>query len=113
MSGQNGCCQVNPVDKPVNREVLVNAKAAYLTVWGMGCQSCAMRVKNSLMSLNGVLLAEVDVNGGMAAVAYEPQKVRIDDLLDAVVAAGGDGRNNYQAKLVRESSAQQALGILG
>lgn len=108
MSGQNGCCQVNPVAKPLNREALVNAKAAYLAVYGMGCQSCAMRVQNSLMSLNGVLLAEVDVNGGMAAITYEPKKVRVDDLLDAVVAAGGDGRHNYQAKLVRESSAQEA-----
>jgi copper chaperone CopZ len=111
MNGQNSCCQVNPVEKPVDREALTNAKAAYLAVRGMGCQSCAMRVKNSLMSINGVLLTDVDVNGGMAAVAYEPKKVRIDDLLDAVVAAGGDGRHNYQAKLVRESSAQEALGI--
>lgn len=36
----------------------------------------------------------------MAQVAYNPTLVSTDDLVAAVVRAGGDGRHEYRAKLL-------------
>ena len=65
----------------------------------MGCQNCANRVRNSLVSLKGVVDARVDHNIGKAQVAYNPDLTGIDDLVAAVASAGGDGRHEYGARL--------------
>lgn len=105
----NNCC-TDPVEKPINYAALSAAKAAFLAVSGMGCQSCAMRIRNSLLKLDGVLMADVVVSRHMAAVAYDPQQVEIADLLEAVATAANDGRHNYQAQFIKEIPAIQALG---
>jgi hypothetical protein len=56
-------------------------------------------------------MAEVEVSRGMAAVAFEPHRVQISDLLEAVAAAGNDGRHHYQAKFIKEIPADQILRI--
>ncbi len=103
-------CHVEPLEKPVDHEALSGAMAAQLAVWGMGCPRCAMRVRNSLLALDGVLIAEVHLNLCVAAVVYDPLRVTCDDLLRAVSAAGNDGRHHYEAELIRRLHAIHALG---
>jgi copper chaperone CopZ len=45
---------------------------AYMADYGIGCPRCAMRIRNGLLSLDGVLLAEVNLENRFAAAAIDP-----------------------------------------
>lgn len=102
-------CHVDPLKKPLNEDALSKSMVAYLAVGGMGCPTCAMRVKNGLLGLDGVLLVEVQLERGIAAAAYDQNKVNINDLLWAVAASGNDGRHNYSAQFISQIPAEVAL----
>lgn len=102
-------CHVDPVEKALDRQSIKSAVAAYLLVGGMGCVNCATRVRNSLISLDGVIAADVELEQGVAAAAYDPEQVTTDDLLQAVAQAGNDGRHHYVARLIKQVPASQAL----
>lgn len=106
---QHENCHVDPVEKPLDRDALSGAMAAFLAVYGMGCPRCATRVRNGLLNLDGVLLVEVHLERGIAAAAYDPQCVTPQDLIAAVSSAGNDGRHHYRAELIQEMPASQAL----
>lgn len=103
-------CQVEQVDKPIDREAVYASTVAYLFVKGMGCPRCAQRVQNSLLKLDGVLLAQVNLEGSYAAAAYDPQRIQPVALLQAVANAGGnDGKHRYTADLIREAPANEVI----
>lgn len=106
---QHGDCYVEPLEKPLDRAALETATAAYLTVGGMGCPRCAMQVHNGLLRLDGVLLAGVSLEQGIAAAAYDAERVSPDDLVQAVAGAGNDGRHHYWAEVVTVMPATEAL----
>jgi integral membrane protein (TIGR01906 family) len=92
-------CHVEPVQKaatPAERQV---EQRSVLSVWGMGCPNCAARVRNSLVSLHGVVDAAVDHEAGTAEVLYNPDLVGVPALIAAVSLAGNDGRHRYYAQL--------------
>jgi copper chaperone CopZ len=91
-------CHVEPLPKTATAEERQTTTSALLAVWGMGCPNCAARVRNSLLSLKGVVNAEVDHNIGMADVVFNPNLTTIPALIDAVARAGGDGRHEYRAR---------------
>ena len=101
-------CQVEPLEKTLDQDALANAKAAYLAVYGMGCPRCAMRVRNGLLGLDGVLMAEVHLEKGIAAAAFDPNMVTPSDLVAAVVGAGNDGRHHYQAEFIKQEPFEGA-----
>ncbi|GAB4528529.1 MAG: hypothetical protein Fur0018_14670 [Anaerolineales bacterium] len=110
MSESENCnCNVEPMEKPLDKEALASAQAAYLAVSGMGCPNCAARVRNGLLSVEGVLLADVQLQMGIAAAAYDPQRVTPETLVQAVAAAGNDGRHHYEAEVVKVLPANEAL----
>ena len=102
-------CYVEPIDKPLDHAQLAHSLVAYLRVHGMGCPRCATRVRNGLLALNGVLLADVFLPDGMAAAAFDPKLVTPDDLLMAVASAGNDGRHHYRAETLKVALATEAL----
>lgn len=106
---QDHNCHVEPVEKSIDRAAIEKAQAVYLAVWGMGCANCAMRVRNSLLNTDGVLLAEIQLEQGVAAVAFDDERVTPEALIEAVAAAGNDGRHHYQAQLIRQMPAAEAL----
>jgi P-type Cu+ transporter len=59
-----------------------------LEIGGMTCTSCAARVEKKLNKLDGVVLANVNYATELAAVAYDPDHVRLPDLVRTVEAAG-------------------------
>src|SRR3990172_12839401 len=61
-------CYVEPAQKIVTDEERQKVEMALLTVWGMGCPNCAARVRNSLLSLRGVVDVCVDHTVGIAGV---------------------------------------------
>ena len=91
-------CHVEPLQKTATAEEQQTTTSALLAVWGMGCPNCAARVRNSLISLKGVVDAEVDHTIGMAEVVFNPSLTAIPALIEAVARAGGDGRHEYHAR---------------
>jgi copper chaperone CopZ len=95
-------CHVDPVHKTVTDEEQQTVETVTLAVWGMACPNCAMRVRNSLVAVRGVVNAHVDYHMGMAEVLFNPNMVAIPTLIDAVAEAGNDGRHQYRAALLME-----------
>ena len=106
---ENDNCQVDSLEKPLDRDALSTAMVAFLTVGGMGCPRCAMRVRNGLLGIDGVLLVEVQLEQGIATAAFDQNRVTTNDLLWAVTAAGNDGRHNYSAQLIDLVPAEVAI----
>jgi copper chaperone CopZ len=93
-------CHVEPIDKTASDEEHQDAATTYLVITGMGCRNCAARVHNSLVSVRGVVAAQVDHIWGVAQVQFNPKLTTIPALIQAVARAGGDGRHEYRAQPV-------------
>ena len=94
-------CHVEPIQKTVLDSVLKNADTTLLAVSGMGCPNCAARVRNGLVSLEGVHHAETYLDTGLAEVYFDGGKVTPEMLIEAV--AGNDGRHHYEAVVAGQS----------
>lgn len=95
-------CHIEPVNKIASAKELSNKASAFLSVWGMGCPNCAMRVRNGLVSLDGVVDAFVDHRAGMAWVIFNPDLVCPPALTQAVERAGRDSNHEYWAVVVAQ-----------
>jgi copper chaperone CopZ len=101
-------CHIEPFEKPLDAEIRSQAEFIYLTISGMGCQTCVTRVRNALLRLDGVLEATIDLPYQVAAVTYDPARVTSVDLVTAISQAG-NSRHSYQARFVaQDSSATKA-----
>ncbi len=96
----HGDCHVDPIEKEVDLAALQEAAVAILRVSGMGCPTCATRVRNGLFAQSGVLGVQIRLHEGLAEVAFDPSQVGIERLERAVALAGNDGRHEYRATLV-------------
>lgn len=92
-------CHVDPMNKFASPQQLRDADRALLSVGGMGCENCATRVRNGLLSVEGVFAANVYLNVGLAEVFYDNTKVSTAVLKNAVHNAGNDG-HEYEAMLI-------------
>lgn len=93
-------CHVEAIEKPVDERALLESAEAVLNIRGMGCGNCVNRVRNALLRLPGVLAARVELNGqayGHARVNFDPERTRLQDLLDAVAGAGEGSHHAYSA----------------
>jgi copper chaperone CopZ len=70
--------------KPVPK----TADTVVIPVDGMTCGSCANKIRNVLVQLDGVFDATVSVEGGNATVSFDAKKVAVDKLVDAIAKAG-------------------------
>lgn len=88
------------IKESVDRAALHSAAAALLHVTGMACGHCAARIRTGLLGVPGVLSAQVDLGDAVARVNFDPSRVELQALLDAVADAGHDGHHEYRATLV-------------
>lgn len=93
-------CHVEPMYKQASPEEIRQAKTALLAIGGMGCENCATRVRNSLLSLPGVYAADVHLKVGLVEIRFDSNVVSTLALEDAVSRAGNDGRHEYRARLI-------------
>lgn len=93
-------CHVEPIQKSALDHVIQSADRILLSISGMGCPNCATRVRNGLLSLDGVHDAEVMLNMRMAEIYFDEKKVSVQMLVQAVAESGNDGRHNYQAEAI-------------
>ncbi len=94
------CCYVEALDKPIAPGALATARAAYLLIGGMGCPACAMRVRNALLMLDGVVAVHVHLQRGLAQVLYDPAQISPERFPAAVATADPEGRHRYTAQLL-------------
>lgn len=59
-----------------------------LSVEGMSCGACVGHVVRALRGLDGVQSAEVSLEEGRAVVAYDPARVRVSQMTEAVADEG-------------------------
>jgi len=91
-------CYIEPIYKNnASADQILKADQATLAIWGMGCENCATRVRNSLLSLEGVYGVDVFLNLALAEITYDNSRVAIAELVEAVSRAGNDGRHEYRA----------------
>lgn len=65
-------------------------KELTLHITGMSCQHCVRAVREAFAALPGVTVQEVVI--GRARIAYDPQSVAPEAILDAVTAEGYGAR---------------------
>ena len=63
-------------------------KRLELPIAGMDCAECTMHVKNALAALPGVHMVEVFLASEKASLRYDPARVDLAAMRQAVVAAG-------------------------
>jgi copper chaperone len=61
-----------------------------LDVQGMTCGGCVASVKRVLAALPGVTDVDVSLKPGRASVEYDPARVSVREMREAVEAAGYD-----------------------
>lgn len=93
-------CHVEPIHKTVLDHVIQSADRILLSISGMGCQNCVTRVRNSLVTLDGVYDADVLLNMRVAEIYFDETKVSTEAIIQAVAGAGNDGRHHYQAQVI-------------
>jgi len=59
-----------------------------ISIKGMTCATCAQTIENSLLALDGVHLAFVNLAIEKARIQYDPQRVRVSEIKRAIIAAG-------------------------
>lgn len=109
MSDEN--CHVEPTIKPVDEEALAQSMTAVLAVDGMGCPRCAIRVRNGLLRVEGVVVADVVLDQGIAGVAYDPTRLAPADLVDAVANSGDGSHHVYSARFIQNVPSAQVWQI--
>ena len=65
-----------------------STKKTTLRAQDLNCHSCVAKIEKSLISLEGVSMAEVHFNTGRIAVEHDPARATTDDLVRAVANAG-------------------------
>lgn len=98
-------CHVEPMEREVDPAALERARRIYLAVAGMGCPNCAHRVRNSLLSVPGVVEARVEASRATAAVWYDPERASVQDLLAGVARAGQGSHHDYMAVPIHDRFA--------
>lgn len=86
-----GALQSGASDKAV--AVPQNVATVTIPVEGMTCMTCEMTVNKSLKNLPGVFNSNADSATGQVSVQYDPLKVSIQQMADAINKTG------YKAKL--------------
>lgn len=66
----------------------VEGETVILSVSNMTCNGCVKAVTSALVKTDGVSNAVVSLDDGTAKVTYDKEKVKTDDLINAVIKAG-------------------------
>lgn len=90
-------CHVDPVAPAPHRQADGPREVAYLTIRGMGCPTCARRVRNALLTTAGVITADVRLEAQHGSVVYDPAVTYPEQLEEAIADMGRASRHAYHA----------------
>ena len=85
-------------------------------IYGMTCSNCQKRVENAVSLLEGVESVGVNLEAERATVSFNPQKISMDDIKEAIRKAGystevEEGTKKAQANI--EARTLTAAGVTG
>ena len=95
--------QVERLEKDIDQIALGTAYIAFFEIHNMCCSHCATWVRNGLLKLDGVILVDVFFKQGIAAATYDPLRVTLSDLEEAIKSAGTDICHYYWAEFIGHS----------
>ncbi len=90
-------CHVEPLAPAPRRQADGPREVAYLTIHGMGCPTCATRVRNALLTTAGVITADVRLEAQHGSVVYDPAATYPEQLEEAIAEMGRASRHAYHA----------------
>jgi len=93
-------CNVKPFKKISVLEEFQKSKTIILSISGLNCPNCALRVKNALLRTYGVTVALIDHESGLGEITYNPDIVHPQTLVGAISLAASDGIHQYDAKVL-------------
>lgn len=79
----------------------IETSSVVLDIVGMSCASCASKIESKLNQFEGVIRANVNFATEKANVKYEPQKVKLSELIIAINEIG------YEAKIRTDESSYE------
>ncbi len=77
---------------------MAEIKKIELKTKGMHCVSCESRIKEAVLSINGVKNAKVDYTREKATIEFDPTKTDIGNIVKTIKNAG------YEAEINQEQS---------
>ncbi|MEJ6951384.1 heavy metal translocating P-type ATPase [Natronospora cellulosivora (SeqCode)] len=86
-------------------EAKKQAKSITLKIQGMSCVNCAQAVEKSLAKIDGVQEARVNFAVEKAYIEYQLEDIRVEDLIEAVKAAG------YKAELADDNKNTKKVSL--
>jgi len=84
------------IHEKVNEAGQVNLKIS-----GMTCAACSARIEKKLNTLEGVKLANVNLTTEKATISFDPERIKVRDMIDAIKALG------YSADKIEDISRDQ------
>jgi copper chaperone CopZ len=93
-------CDIKPFKKTSLLEEYQKTQMAILSISGLNCPNCAIRVRNALLKTYGVTTALIDHETGLGEIAFNPDIVQPGNLVSAIVQAGNDGMHQYSAQFL-------------
>lgn len=82
---------------------IVNNKIVDLDIEGMHCAACSAAIERILNRMDGVVSANVNLVMNSAHIEYDPQKVKLQELLDKIAKGGYQGK--VKQEVLEESKA--------
>ncbi len=104
-------CLARPIDPPAGPQQRAQVETVFLLVRGMGCPACALRVRDALLQIEGVVAAEVDLSHGLAKVWYDATLLQPETLAARLPAVAGDARHSYTAHLIVSAGEGSATSL--
>lgn len=95
--GVDGSCESVPVEPVASPKDLARAVVTILVVEGMGCRTCAARVREVLLQPPNVLAVEIELKRSLARV-YSRGPVDSRLLAEAVRRAGETSGQRYRVR---------------
>lgn len=77
----------------------VGACLVVLLIRGMSCPTCALRVRDALLRVDGVLSAEIGLERGLARLRVDPTRWQ-PSAVTAALAAAGDPHHPYTGRIL-------------
>lgn len=93
----------------LDNSTIETALAAYFKVWNMQCPDCANWVKDCLLQIDGIFIADVFHTQGIALVICDPALVVLHELLTAFGQIGA--HKSHSSEIIGQCPAKETLHL--
>ncbi|XP_053734827.1 copper-transporting ATPase 1 [Synchiropus splendidus] len=98
----------SPSETSEETEILIDSTLVALSVKGMHCRSCVVNIQDNISTLPGVSSVEVSLEKEKATVCYDPEKVTLAQLQQAIEALPP---GNFKTELWDSASSPPLIAL--